>query len=190
MNVIFLDFDGTIEGYGYDSDEETEKRIKLLSEICHKYNAKVVIESAHKSAIEIEDGHVTSDVKWIKQILDLFVKYDIECIGITPTVKKYTNSDRRSYHPVWKEYEILVYLMRHPEIEHFCILDDDDARYMCSVSDLKRLYDYLVCVDTRYNSKKEALGLQEEHIPMVGEVLKKENKVRRLLLKYKKTLNK
>ena len=36
---------------------------------------------------------------------------------------------------LWKEFEIKKYLFNHPEIEHFCIIDDDDLDDLAIVDD-------------------------------------------------------
>ena len=50
-------------------------------------------------------------------------KYDIECIGRTPEVIKRISNN--SYIPICKENEILLYLFRYPEIEHYVIIDNE-----------------------------------------------------------------
>ena len=52
MNVIFLDFDGVINTIHNNTKENIEKRIKTLSNICKKYDAKVVIEASAKDKSE------------------------------------------------------------------------------------------------------------------------------------------
>lgn len=181
MNVIFLDFDGVLETLHYKSDEDVEKRVKILSDICKKYDCKVVIEAAFKDAIDEKTMQIED--KWVKYIFSLFNKYGIECIGRTPNVrKKYTDS---SYMDMWKEDEIRLYLYRHPEIKHYCIIDDDDLQPYNS--DLNKVRDYLVQT-VFYSINPSEEGLNESHSEMIGEVLKKENKIRKLILKKKNLL--
>ena len=188
MNVIFLDFDGvfnTLYEINYrlilSSEEDTEIRVKILSDICHKYNAKVVIESSHKIFI---DDKLESNVGWIQNILDLFEKYDIECIGITPSVKKYRSNDKSFYTSVWKEDEIRLYLYRHLEIDHYAIIDDDDLGCGNTKSDLDKVRKHLVKTEYITSNPAEA-GLLPKHIDEVGEVLKLDNDVKKLILKRK-----
>lgn len=54
MNVIFLDFDGVIDTIYYKTNEDMEKKIKILGDICHKYDCKVVIEASAKDSIDEE----------------------------------------------------------------------------------------------------------------------------------------
>ena len=48
------------------------------------------------------------EIDWVKNIFNLFKKYDIECIGRTPNVIKRLSNN--SYAPIWKEDEIRLYL--------------------------------------------------------------------------------
>ncbi len=178
MNVIFLDFDGVLDTIHYNSDEDVEKRVKLLADITHKYNASVIIEAAAKDAIDEETMEING--KWVNFIFSLFQKYDINCIGRCPNVIK--KNSNNSYTPIWKEYEIRLYLFRHPEIEHYCIIDDDDLAPRNS--DLNMVRDHLVktCL---YSEKKEEEGLLPKHIEEVGKILKKDNHIRKLVLNKK-----
>ena len=76
MNVIFLDFDGVLCTYSYQSDEEIESKIKILADICHEFNCKIVIEASAKIAINEDNMEIESD--WVNFIFDMFKKYKIE----------------------------------------------------------------------------------------------------------------
>lgn len=175
MNVIFLDFDGVLDTVHYNSKEDIERRIIILANICKEYNCKIVIEASMKDTINEETLEVYNE--WVKYIFELFDKYGIECIGRTPTVNRTISS--YSYFPIWKEDEIRLYLFRHPEIEHYCIIDDDDAY----PSDLNKVRDYLVKT-IYYSENPEEEGLLERHKEEIGRVLKKENYIRNLVLKH------
>lgn len=176
MNVIFLDFDGVIDTVHYTSYDDVEKKIAILADICAEYDCKVVIEAAAKDAIDEETMEVQG--KWVNYVFSLFKKYGIECIGRTPNViKRYSSS---SYMSMWKEDEIRLYLFRHPEIEHFCIIDDDDLAP--HNSDLNKVRDHLLVTDF-YSDDPLEEGLLESHKEMVGEILKKENNIRKLVIK-------
>jgi aspartyl/asparaginyl-tRNA synthetase len=59
MNVIFLDFDGVINTFNrnlapIEEENAPEERVKILGEICKKYDCKVVIEASAKDAIDEE----------------------------------------------------------------------------------------------------------------------------------------
>ena len=180
MNVIFLDFDGVIDTINYNSKEDVEKRIKLLAEICHELDCKVVIEASAKEAIDEETMEVYGE--WVSYIFDLFNKYEIECIGRTPSVKRIYSSN--SYLPMWKEDEIRLYLFRHPEIDHYCVIDDDDCAIDddYSNSDLNKVRNHLVTT-VYYSRNHEEVGLLEKHIDEAKEAMKIDNEVKRFALK-------
>ena len=178
MNVIFLDFDGVLDTIHYDSKNDIEKRIKILADICHEYNAKIVIEASAKNLIDEETMEVKNE--WVKYIFHLFEKYGIECIGRTSNViKRYNNN---FYTSIWKEDEIRLYLFRHPEIEHYCIIDDDDLAP--HNSDLNKVRNHLLKT-IYYSDIPEEEGLLPKHKEEIGKILKKENKIRQLILKIK-----
>ena len=176
MNVIFLDFDGVIDTSYYRSDEQMEGKIKILSDICHEYDCKVVIEASAKDAMDEGTLEIDDRAVWLLKIFEWFDKYDIECIGRTPNVCR----------KMWKEDEIRLFLFRHPEIEHYCIIDDDDLTFLHRKSDLDKVRDHLV--ETKYYVKDdpEEEGLQPYHREEVGKVLKLENDMRKYALKRNK----
>ena len=174
MNVIFLDFDGVLDTYHFNSLEDIEKRIKILSDICMEYDCKIVIEASSKDAIDEETLEI-AEGSWVNDIFKLFKKYNIDCIGRTPNIIIENND--HSYLPMWKEDEILKYLDNHPEIKHYCIIDDDDTKKIMywEISDLDKVRDHLV--ETIYYSKNpEEEGLLLKHKDEVGKILKKEIK--------------
>ena len=85
MNVIFLDFEGTIITH-HGSKEDIEKKVKILSEICKGLDCKVVIESVYKESIDEETMETISD--FVKYVFALFNKYGIKCVGRTPSVDR------------------------------------------------------------------------------------------------------
>ena len=174
MNVIFLDFDGVLDTQHYYSLEDIERRVKILADICSEYNCKVVIEASSKDAID----EVTLEVfegSWVNDIFSLFNKYNIECIGRTPNVEK--KLSEFTYLPMWKEDEILKYLEMHPEIEHYCIIDDDDTKSIMhwEESDLDKVRDHLV-ETIYYSNNPDEEGLLPKHKYEVEKILKKELK--------------
>lgn len=179
MNIIFLDFDGVITLH-HQEIEDVERRIKILSDICHEYDCKIVIEAACKGAINEETMEVEEE--YINYIFSLFKKYNIDCIGRTPSViRKYCDS---SYTPIWKEDEIRLYLFRHPEILHYCVIDDDDLLDMYDKSDLDKVREHLVktCF---YSKNKDEEGLLEIHKEQVGKKLQLENEIRKFAQRRK-----
>ena len=172
MNVIFLDFDGVIVTRHLTSDNDLENKIRVLSDICKEYNCKVVIEAASKDSID----ELTMEVRkgsFAERIFNLFNKYGIECIGRTPNVEIKLNE--HSYIPIWKEEEILSYLKDHPEIEHYCVIDDDDLKNTGKKSDLDKVREHLV-EPIYWSDNHSEEGLLPKHKEEVGKVLKKEIK--------------
>ena len=182
MNVIFLDFDGVIDTIHNNSYDDIENKIKILSDICKEYNCKVVISAAAKGAIDEET--MKSESKWINYIFNLFKKYSIQCIGRTPNVKKIYSPSL--YFEMWKDYEIILYLFRHPEIEHYCVLDDDDLAP--NNSDLNKVRAHLLNTIYYSDNPKEE-GLLEVHKDEIGNILQKENEIRKFALKRKDKIN-
>lgn len=188
MNVIFLDFDGTLNTSHDKEDKELElKRIKLLADICHEYNCKVVIESAHKDDIDEKTLEVNPDVLWLKEYFDLFKKYGIEVIGITPSIIKWKS--KYSYTTVWKEDEIRLYLMRHLDIDHYCILDDDDLGLTHQKSDLDKVRKHLVQMNNYDMDNPETEGLLPKHKEEIGKVLELDNDIKKMVLKRRNKMN-
>lgn len=175
MNVIFLDFDGVLNTVHRSSDSDIEKRIKLLGEICRELDCKVVIEASAKDAID--EDTLETDSEWINLILNLFKKYNIDCIGRTPTVERETKEG--VWYPIWKEDEIRLYLYRHPEIEHYCVVDDDDFY------DLKKVRNHLVTT-IYFSHRPEEEGLLPKHKEEIKKVLEKDNLFRKYVLKRQK----
>ncbi len=174
MNVIFLDFEGVLNTYHYNSIEDIERRIKLLADICHENNCKVVIEATSKNAINEETLEI-AEGSWINNIFELFKKYGIECIGRTPNVER--KIDDSTYLSTWKEDEIIKYLELHPEIDHYCIIDDDDTKSIMhwEISDLEKVREHLV-TPLYYSENPDEEGLLPKHKDEIVRILKKEYK--------------
>lgn len=188
MNVIFTDFDGPFSTlnqnfHPLESEDAVEKRVKILSDICKLYDCKVVIESAHKSMIDEETLEIIMKQDWLVELFDLFKKYDIEVIGITPQIINENNEN--TFSTIWKEKEILEYLKKHPEIEHICVIDDDDLvsipakeRGDYSKSDLNMFREFLITPLSYSSENPDEVGLQEKHIEEAGRILEKSIKGR------------
>lgn len=174
MNVIFLDFDGVLDTYHYNSLEDIERRIKLLADICNENNCKIVIEASSKDAIDEETLKIVEG-SWVNDIFELFKKYGIECIGRTPNVERRIGES--TYLSMWKEDEIIEYLEMHPEIEHYCIIDDDDAKSIMhwDVSDLEKVREHLV-TPLYYSNNPNEEGLLPKHKDEIARILKKDYK--------------
>ena len=81
---------------------------------------------------------------------------------------------------MWKEDEIIKYLEMHPEIEHFCIIDDDTKAMHWQESDLDKVREYLV-ETIYYSNNPEEEGLLPKHKDEIRKILKKENKIKNRL---------
>lgn len=166
MNIIFLDIDGVLNNFhtlkrNISNYEETgnweinidENKIELLSKIVEVNNAKIVLSSSWK--INWDEDNISKD---LLSLFKLFKKYNIECIGRTPNIKNGINT-------MWKDYDILAYLCSHPEVEHFCIIDDEDY-------DISILNSYLVKTED-YTQDEFKEGLLEEHREEIKRILTK-----------------
>ena len=171
MNVIFLDYEGVLDTFHFNSLEDIERRIKILASICKDYDCKVVIEASEKNAIDEETMEI-ADGSWVNKIFELFKKYGIECIGRTPNIEK--KIGEYTYLPMWKEDEIIEYLKMHPEVEHYCIIDDDDTKAIMhwEVSDLDKVREHLV-ETIYYSNNPNEEGLLPKHKSEVAKILKK-----------------
>jgi hypothetical protein len=189
MKVIFIDFDGVIntlqDFYDYSTNKIDKKtleakklkRIKILSDVCKKYGAKVVIESAHKDLID--EDTLETEIDWIQEIFDILKTNGIEVVGRTPCLEDF-KEDYDGNPPIWKEDEILEYLRRHPEIDSYCVIDDDDLVTIparkegdFSKSDLNKVRDHLVTIYPIGDNKLFDVGLQEYHKEEIGKILEK-----------------
>lgn len=166
MKVIFLDIDGVLNNHEswkrrkeyYDKYKISissidEELVKRLSEIIKITGAKVVLSSYWRW--DWKDGISNIKLEESKYLQKLFNKYNIEIVGITPCLPKSNNPNEK--YTSWRENEIKYYLVNYPEIESFCIIDDE-------LFDLKSLERYLVKTNTEE-------GLQEEHIEEVVRIL-------------------
>lgn len=107
MKVIFLDFNGVLDTYE-NMDEINEDNLRRLKHIVDITDSKVVISSSLKNSYYYT-GYFTNHMKYI---MNEIKHIGIEIIGITPKAEN-------------REEEIKLYLKKHPEVEAFCILDDD-----------------------------------------------------------------
>ena len=140
--VIFLDFDGVIDGSGpmryilwkifkffklekiYDKiyKEDVygvhERKVKRLATICHITDARVVLSSSWRDIVyEVINTGILSINPDANKLVKLFQKYNIEVIGCT----------NHSFDGV-RQKEILDWLSRNEDnVEDFIILDDEWA---------------------------------------------------------------
>ena len=140
MKIVFLDIDGVLNGYNFfnvlgwrivclfqnkclrnwyrritNPCGVHESKVKRLAKIIKETNAKVVLTSTWRHYFwnvpyEEQDGRQ-------KQLTDLFNKYDIDVIDITPSIP-----DKK------RDSEIISWLAKYKdEVEKFIILDDEKS---------------------------------------------------------------
>lgn len=130
MNVVFLDYDGVVntpmwdlEGkhcrfnFPEDNSVNNFQCVQWVSEFCQKYDYSIVVTSTWRM-----------DKNYVECLQNGGLRPGIQVLGRT----KIRHSPRGE--------EIMEYLLTHPEVEHFIILDDDD--------DMGELSDHLVLCDT------------------------------------------
>lgn len=170
MRIIFLDIEGVLtnnesarkkyehwQKYKTIISEIDEETVKRLAKIVRATNAKVVLTSSLRGAWR--NGTHNLEREQSRQIQQMFDKYDIEVVGITPCIPKSDNPDESELS--WRENEIMYYLDTHDEIESFCVIDDEIYR-------LQSLHSYLVLTNSEY-------GLEVEHVEMAIKILSTKN---------------
>ncbi len=181
MKVLFLDIDGVLKDdncFRYENNHLgeymkksflLEDKFKILSEICKKYDLKVVVTSAWKCDVSkvksIKD--VEEDNLGLCELHSLLNKYGIELYGYTPDVP---NPSKPWCQNMCKEYDIEAFLIDHPEVTHYVIVDD------VSENDIYTLQDHLL--KTKFD--EDGLGnggLLPHHIDDIKEFIKPREEV-------------
>ena len=191
MNVIFLDLDGVLYSLRGESFEQLEERVKILSRICKETDSKVVLSAGSKNMINGKTNRPKEKAtRWMKTLFVLFDQNDIECIGKTPNVeRRLTDFETIDQ---WKEDEIRKYLFNHPEVDHYCVIDDDDYTVGddYSRSELNKVRAHLVETSLYSPMGASEECLLERHIDEVKEVMKLDNEIKRFALKKQLKRNK
>ena len=102
MKVVFLDFNGIVDTYE-DLDEINVDNLNRLIELCDLTGSRVVYSSSNRNS------------KFGRELVLKMMEMGLDIIGFTPKLEGKSN----------RELEIQTYLEEHPEIENYCILDDD-----------------------------------------------------------------
>lgn len=145
MNIVFLDINGVLDT-NEKMDEIDSDNLNRLKSIVDATNSKVVISSSLKNSYYYT-GHLSKHlIKIIKEIKEA----GIEVTGITPKCNSRT-------------HEIMQYLKEHPEIENYCILDDD--------YDMEELKDNLVKLPPQIEEGQK--GLEDIHVDKAIKILKR-----------------
>lgn len=155
MKIIFLDIDGVLNSFKsyYKKDSHVpidEHKVFLLSQICEKTNAKIVLISSWRLFWEKENEKlIPKDILAIR-LEEIFNRYNLKVYD------KVSNGYRKL-----REESIIDWLSNHPEIEEFIIIDDESSFY--STKTLNHL------IKTSENSSN-CTGLESNH---VNEAVKK-----------------
>lgn len=144
MKVIFLDFNGVLDTYD-NMGEINPDNLNRLKYIAKETDSKIVISSSLKNTY-YHTGHLGSH---LKSIIEKIQSVGIEVIDITPLANT-------------REEEIKLYLKNHPEIENFCIIDDD--------YEMKDLENNLVKLPSQMENGQ--MGLDNENMYKAIEILK------------------
>jgi len=143
MKVIFLDFNGVLDTWDV-WDKPDLGNLQRLKHIVDETGAKIVISSSLKNSYYSSGRFGEVGTMFVNSIIDI----GIEIIGITPYIGK-------------REEEIQMYLEMHPEIENFCIIDDD--YYM------EKFSEYMVKLPNQIEFG--SMGLDDVHMNMAIRIL-------------------
>lgn len=144
MKIIFLDIDGVMtsteemialynqHGPSVDNTLPSPTKCKLLKQLVEETGAKLVLSSAWRLSLNA-----------IQELIDLFEPYNLVLSGFTcheVESKKFKNTLYESIKPRhqrtidgWGTYiedrgaEIAAWLLDHPKVSNFVILDDEDS---------------------------------------------------------------
>lgn len=145
MNIVFLDINGVLDT-NEKMDEINPDNLKRLKHIVDETKSKIVISSSLKNSYYLTGHHN----KILKKIMEEIENNKIDIIGITP--KCTTRAE-----------EIQMYLINHPEIENYCIIDDD--------YEMESLKDNLVKLPPQIEPGQK--GLEEKYMHQAIKILKR-----------------
>ena len=144
MKVIFLDIDGVMNsteemialynqyGSSIDNTLPSPAKCKLLKQLVEETGAKVVLSSSWRLSLNA-----------IQKLIDLFEPYNLILSGFTcheVDSEKFKNTSYEDIEPRYQHAlgdfgiyiedrgaEIAAWLLDHPKVSNFVILDDEDA---------------------------------------------------------------
>jgi hypothetical protein len=144
MNIIFLDIDGVMNsteemialynqhGSSIDNTLPSPTKCKLLKQLVEETGARVVLSSSWRLSLNA-----------IQKLIDLFESYSLILSGFTcheVDSKKFKNTPYEDIKPRYQHNigdfgtyiedrgaEIAAWLLDHPTVENFVILDDEDS---------------------------------------------------------------
>lgn len=178
MKIIFLDIDGVLNGYdkytyfiadlfdsrnifGYDIFGVHKHKVRLLSRIVRSTDAKVVLCSSWRSSWRVPYFECRSRMKELK---DLFYKYNIDVLDITPKINGGTRED-----------EIRKWLSDTDyDITNFVILDDEPCELLGFVGKELVQTSSISPDEMIHGYPHENTGLKRKHIKQAIKILKGE----------------
>lgn len=144
MKVIFLDIDGVMNsteemialynqhGSSIDNTLPSPTKCKLLKQLVDETGARLVLSSSWRLSLNA-----------IQKLIDLFESYDLALSGFTcheVDSKKFKNTLFEEIKPIYQHSlgdfgtyiedrgaEIAAWLLDHPNVSNFVILDDEDS---------------------------------------------------------------
>ena len=157
MKVIFLDVDGNLnneysrsrcQGYiGIDDD-----KVALLKQIVDATDAKLVLSSTWRLGYNKEGHRLEKMGEYLKKKL---AKQGLSIYDVTP------DFGRMGYP---RGEEILDWLVKHPDVDRYVILDDEEYDFYQIGSEITDFW-----IQTDYYSRQG--GLQQEHVDRAIEIL-------------------
>lgn len=161
MKILFLDIDGVLNSGPYlksltimpgQHQEIRDYHVQLLSEICHKHRAKIVLCSTWRV---LDSDHSPVARKMWLYLQECLQKHNLTIFSKTPVL----GGNR--------PLEIKTWLTNHYDIESFVILDDDFPLEEYRQYGLERNL-----VKTKYFCEKiEDGGLQRGHFGQINDIL-------------------
>lgn len=126
MKVVFLDFDGVLNGYIYGGGQSGLKT--GLREIAPRLNPKLVEEL--NVLVEKSGAKIVLSTSWRHEYTLQDFQHMLEQVGFKGEVIDRT--PKRTRYPARRGNEIEDWLAAHPDVKQFVILDDDGdlAPYM------------------------------------------------------------
>lgn len=168
MNIIFLDIDGVLNSMAYFAQNKGKGRrhsdisdyhLKMLAEIYHTCNAKIVLSSSWREI----DNPTNPGVYWLwEYLVDKLAEYGMEIMDKTPLLPDMN-----------RPLEIKTWLDQQPNKKsiRFVSLDDDFSKERY---DEYGIGDCLIKTSFYCDDVSEG-GLQREHVDKAIELLRGKN---------------
>ena len=166
---IFLDVDGVLKEEDYKAEFKDEC-FERLRQIVDATGAEIILDSSWRIHYWefVENNYQTTD----QQILDLynyFEKYGLKIAGRTDYTIRSGPDSRPS--------EIRRWLAEQPDVENFCIIDDDDFyrwKWLSQFLVITRTKEYEEWHGERYEEWKRTLS--DADVLKAIEILNRDNK--------------